>query len=114
MGSLPGCGWHILLPETDLLAPPPSPPLVVVQLGGIRVYVLKELCTTSGLVLRATKVIAWSLGRAMSTLVVQERHLAVSGRHGDADKVRFLKGPVSQTGLFGDVVESMAQQFSAA
>ncbi len=36
MGSLPGCGWHILLPETDLLAPPPSPPSVVVQLGGIR------------------------------------------------------------------------------
>ncbi len=36
MGSLPGCGWHLLLPETDLLAPPPSPPSVVVQLGGIR------------------------------------------------------------------------------
>ncbi len=35
-GELTGCGWHILLPETDLLAPPPSPPSVVVQLGGIR------------------------------------------------------------------------------
>ncbi len=82
--------------------------------GGHDPEVLKELCTTSGLALRATKVIAWCLGHAMSTLVVQERHLAVSGRHGDADKVRFLKGPVSQTGLFGDAVENMAQQFSAA
>ncbi len=35
MGSLPGRGRHLLLPETDLLAPP-SPPLRVVQLGGIR------------------------------------------------------------------------------
>ncbi len=39
--------------------------------------------------------------------------LAVSGRHRDADKVRFLKVPVSQTGLFGDAVENMAQQFWA-
>ncbi len=61
--------------------------------GGHDPEVLKRLCTTSGLALRATKVIAWSLGHAMSTLVVQERHLAVSGRHGDADKVRFPQGP---------------------
>ncbi len=138
-----------LLPETDLLTPPPSPPLVV-QLGvygfppversvamqvcpytvstrqgkpcllfsgpvGTRLVssgeayvacgdaappnttallqvlqakstedmhggghdpeVLKELRTASDLPPRATKVMARSLGRAMSTLVVQERHL---------------------------------------
>ncbi len=34
-GELTGRGWHLLLPETDLLTPPPSPPSVV-QLGGIR------------------------------------------------------------------------------
>ncbi len=33
--ELTGRGRHLLLPETDLLTPPPSPPSVV-QLGGIR------------------------------------------------------------------------------
>ncbi len=34
--SLPGRGQHLLLPETDLLVPPPSPCSTVVQLRGIR------------------------------------------------------------------------------
>ncbi len=141
-------GRHLLLPETDLLTPPPSPPSVV-QLGvyggppggavscdasvclyclhpagqpcllfracryssglirrglcglwsclhlTLRRYcrffrlkalrdmhggghdpeVLKELRTAPDLAPRATKVMARSLGRAMSTLVVQECHL---------------------------------------
>ncbi len=142
-------GRHLLLPETDLLTPFPSPPLVV-QLGvyggppggavscdaSVSLYclhpagqpcllfracryssglirrglcglwrcclhltlrrycrffrlkalrdmhggghdpeVLKELRTAPDLAPRATKVMARSLGRAMSTLVVQERHL---------------------------------------
>ncbi len=33
--ELTDCGWHFLLPETDLLTLPPSPPSVV-QLGSIR------------------------------------------------------------------------------
>ncbi len=32
----------------------------------------------------------------------------------EQEKVQFLNAPVSQTGLFGDAVESFAQQFSAA
>ncbi len=146
--ELTGRGRHLLLPETDLLTPPPSPPSVV-QLGvtgvppversvamhvypytvsirqgkpclfracryssglirrglcglwrcclhlTLRLYcrffrlkalrdvhggghdpeVLKELRTAPDLSPRATKVMAQSLGRAMSTLVVQERHL---------------------------------------
>ncbi len=151
--ELTGRGRTLLLPETDLLTPPPSPPSVV-QLGGIwgspqwsgqlrckcvlilsppagqtvpplpglyvliwshrrglcglwrcclhlmqRRYckffrlkalrdmhggvhdpeVLKELCTAPDIMPRATKVMALSLGCAMSTLVVQERRpLAVS------------------------------------
>ncbi len=142
-------GRHLLLPETDLLTPPPSPPSVV-QLGvyggppggtvscdvSVSLYcfhpagqpcllfracrylsglirqglcglwrcclhlmlrrycwflrlkalremhggghdpeVQKELRTAPDLAPRATKVMARSLGRAMSTLVVQERHL---------------------------------------
>ncbi len=147
--ELTGRGRHLLLPETDLLTPSPSPPSVV-QLGFtgvppversvvmqvcpytvstqqgklcllfracryssglirrglcglwrcclhlmLRRYcrffrlkalrdmhggghdpeVLKELRTAPDLVPRETKVIALSRGRAMSTLVVQERHL---------------------------------------
>ncbi len=147
--ELTGRGRHLLLPETDLLTPPPSPPSVV-QLGVtgvppversvamqvcpytvstrqgkpcllfracryssglirrglcglwrcclhlmLRRYcrffrlkalrdmhggghdpeVLKELRTAPDLAPRVTKVMTRSLGRAMSTLVVQERHL---------------------------------------
>ncbi len=32
----------------------------------------------------------------------------------ESDKHRFLDSPISQAGLFGDAVESFAQQFSAA
>ncbi len=77
--------------------------------------VLSELHTTTDLALRATKVKARSLGRAMSTMVVQERHLWLClADMKEADKARFLNAPVSQTSLFGDAVENLAQQFSAA
>ncbi len=58
---------------------------------------------------------AQSLGRAMATLVVQERHIWLClADMKEQEKVQFLNAPVSQTGLFGDAVESFAQQFSAA
>ncbi len=52
-----------------------------------------------------------SLGRAMSTLVVQERHLwlCLVDIGTPTSSV-----PVSQTGLFGDATGNMAQQFPAA
>ncbi len=165
--GLTGRGRHLLLPETDLLTPPPSPPSVV-QLGvtgvppversvamqvcpytvstrqgkpcllfracryssglirwglcglwrcclhlmlrrycrffrlkalrdmhggGYDPEVLKELRTAPDLAPQATKVMARSLGHAMSTLVVQERHLWLCLVDRDADKVgssRFL------------------------
>ncbi len=83
--------------------------------GGSRPTVLHELRAATDLALRATKVTAQSLGRAMSTLVVQERHLWLClADMKEQEKVQFLNAPVSQTGLFGDAVESFAQQFSAA
>ncbi len=83
--------------------------------GGHDPEVLKELRTATDLALRATKVTARSLGRAMSTMVVQERHLWLClADMRESDKMRFLNAPVSQTGLFGDAVENFAQQFSAA
>ncbi len=64
--------------------------------------VLSELRTATDLALRATKVMARSLGRAMSTMVVQERHLWLClADMKEVDKARFLNAPVSQTGLCG-------------
>ncbi len=83
--------------------------------GGHDLAVLHELRAATDLALWATKVTAQSLGRAMSTLVVQERHLWLCLTDmKEQEKVQFLNAPVSQTGLFGDAVESCPQQFSAA
>ncbi len=83
--------------------------------SGHDLAVLHDLRAAMDLTLRATKVTAQSLGRAISTLVVQERHLWLClADMKEQEKVQFLNAPVSQTGLFGDAVESFAQQFSAA
>ncbi len=75
---------------------------------------MQELRTATDFALRATKVTARSLGKAMSTMVVQERHLWLNlAEMKDVDKARFLDAPISQAGLFGDTVEGFAQQFSA-
>ncbi len=74
---------------------------------------MQELRTATDFALRATKVTARSLGKAMSTMVVQEHHLWLNlAEMKDVDKARFLDAPISQVGLFGDTVEGFAQQFS--
>ncbi len=63
---------------------------------------MQELRTSTDFALRATKVTARSLGKAMSTMVVQERHLWLNlAEMKDVDKARFLDAPISQGGLFG-------------
>ncbi len=75
---------------------------------------MQELRMATDFALRATKVTARSLGKAMSTMVVQERHLWLNlVEMKDVDKAHFLDAPISQAGLFGDTVEGFAQQFSA-
>ncbi len=76
--------------------------------------VLHKLHAAMNLALRATKLTAQSLSRAMSTLVVQECHLWLCLTDMEQEKVQFLNSPMSQTGLSGDAVESFAQQFSEA
>ncbi len=57
---------------------------------------MKELRTATDLTLRATKVTARSLGKAMSTMVVQERHLWLNlVEMKDVDKAHFLDAPIS-------------------
>ncbi len=83
--------------------------------GGHDLAVLHELRIATDVVLQATKMTAQSLGHVMSTLVVQERHLWLCLTDmKEQEKVQFLNAPESQTSLFGDAVESCAQQFSAA
>ncbi|KAI2643782.1 ORF V: Enzymatic polyprotein [Labeo rohita] len=82
--------------------------------GGPDQGAMQELRATTDFTLRATKVMARSLGQVMSTVVVQERHLWLTlAQMADADKARFLDAPISQGGLFGNTVEDVAQQFSA-
>ncbi|KAL0151337.1 hypothetical protein M9458_053331 [Cirrhinus mrigala] len=74
---------------------------------------LQELRSATDYALQATKVTTQALGRALSTMVVQERHLWLNlAEMQDAEKVCFLDAPISQAGLFGETVEEFAQQFS--
>ncbi|XDV37836.1 hypothetical protein PO909_007375 [Leuciscus waleckii] len=76
------------------------------QGGGLDPGLLQEL---------RAKVTAHSLRRAMSTLVVQKRHLWLTlADMREAEKNKLLNFPISQGGLFGDAVESFAQEFSTA
>ncbi len=82
--------------------------------GSTDPVLMQELRTATDFALRATKVTARSLGKAKSTMVVQERHLWLNlAEMKDVDKARFLDAPISQGGLFGDTVKGFAQQFSA-
>ncbi len=75
---------------------------------------MQELRTATDFTHRTTKVTARSLGKAMSTMVVQERHLWLNlVEMKDVDKAHFLDAPIFQAGLFGDTVEGFAQLFSA-
>ncbi len=80
--------------------------------GGHDLVVLHELRAATDLALRATKVTAQSLGRAMSTLVVQERHLWLCLTDmKEQEKVQFLNAPVSQTGLSATLSRAVPSSF---
>ncbi len=67
---------------------------------------MQELRTATDFALRATKVTARSLGKAMSTMVVQERHLWLNlAEMKDVDKARFLDAPISQGGLQTEAIQ---------
>ncbi len=68
----------------------------------------QELRSATDLALRATEVTVQSLGKGMSTLVVQERHLWVSLVERAKSTKYFLDALVFQAGLFSDTVEDRA------
>ncbi|KAI2655852.1 Acetyl-coenzyme A carboxylase carboxyl transferase subunit beta [Labeo rohita] len=131
MQLCPGAAWHSLaligsayaaygeagsaLHAMALLQVHQAKALKVLYGGGHDPEVLKAVRIATDLTLRVTKVTAWSLGRAMSTMVVQEHHLWLClADMRETDKTSFLNASVSQTGLFDDTVENFSQQFSAA
>ncbi len=60
---------------------------------------MQELRTVTDFAPRATKVTAQSLGKAMSTMVVQERHLWLNlAEMKDVDNARFLDAPSPRQG----------------
>ncbi len=64
--------------------------------GSTEPGLMQELRTVTDFALRATKVTAWSLGKAMSTMVVQERHLWLNlAEMKYVDKARFLDTPAT-------------------
>ncbi len=73
---------------------------------------MQELHTATDFTLRAAKVTARSLGKAMSTMVVQERHLWLNMiEMKDVDKAHFLDAPISQAGL-SRALPSSSRQYS--
>ncbi|XP_051982301.1 eukaryotic translation initiation factor 3 subunit B-like [Xyrauchen texanus] len=76
--------------------------------GGPDPGVMQELCLMTDLALRLTKVTAWAFGQAMSTMVIQERHLVLNlVEMRDTDKVHFLDAPSSQAILFDDMSRTL-------
>ncbi len=76
--------------------------------GSTNPRLTQELRLATDLALRATEVTVQSLGKGMSTLVVQERHLWVSLVERAKSTKYFLDALVFQAGLFSDTVEDRA------
>ncbi len=76
---------------------------------------MQELRSATDFALRATKVnSAGPLRKAMSIMVVQERHLWLNlAEMKDVRQGTLSRAPISQAWLFGNTVEGFAQQFSA-
>ncbi len=73
----------------------------------------RNLRSVTDFALWARKVTAQPLRKAMSTLVVQVRHLWLSlAEMSNINKMCFLDTPVSQAGVFCNTVEDSAQEFS--
>ncbi|XP_065130102.2 uncharacterized protein [Paramisgurnus dabryanus] len=87
--------------------------LINLHEGGHDQAVFSDLHAATDLALRATKITAQAVCLAMSTLGFLESHLWLcQADMREADK-KHLNNLISQASLFGDVVKSFTQQFSA-
>ncbi len=82
---------------------------------GLTPEAVKELCRATDLALRATKHTARAVGRSMAGSVAAERHLWLNLTEiREKEKVFLLDAPISQSGLFGEVVSSAVEKFRSA
>ncbi len=76
---------------------------------------VKELRRATDLALRATKYTAHAVGHSMTGSVAAERHLLLNLTEiREKEKVFLLDAPISQSGLFGEVVSSVVEKFRSA
>lgn len=74
---------------------------------------MQDLHSATVCALRATKVTPQALDQAISTFVVQERHLWLNlTEMRDEEKVHFLDAPISKGCFSRDTVKDFAQQLS--
>ncbi len=65
--------------------------------------------------LMATMCAAQAIGRTMGFMVVQQRHLWLTlADLKDSDRMVLLNAPITPSGLFGDTVDSIIEQFAEA
>ncbi len=82
---------------------------------GLTPEAVKELRRATDLALRATKHTARAVGRSMAGSVAAERHLWLNLTEiREKEKVFLLDAPISQSGLFGEVVSSVVEKFRSA
>ncbi len=82
---------------------------------GVTLKAVKQLRRATDLALRATKHTARAVGRSMAGLVTAERYLWLNLTEiRDKEMAFLLDAPISGSGLFGDVVNAVVDQFRAA
>ncbi len=82
---------------------------------GLTPEAVKELRRATDLALRATKHTALAVGRSMAGSVAAECHLWLNLTEiREKEKVFLLDAPISQSGLFGEVVSSVVEKFCSA
>ncbi len=80
---------------------------------GLTTEAVKELRRSTDLALRATKHTARAVGRSMAASVAAERHLWLNLTE-IREKVFLLDAPISQCGLFGEVISAVVDKFRSA
>ncbi len=82
---------------------------------GLTPEAVKELRRATDLALRATKHTARAVGRFMAASVAAERHLWLNlSEIREREKVFLMDAPISQSGLFGELVSAVVDKFRSA
>ncbi len=82
---------------------------------GLTSEAVKELRRATDLALRATKHTARAVGRSMAASVAAERHLWLNLTEiREREKVFLMDAPISQSGLFGEAISTVVDQFRSA